>query len=64
MTAQSKRDIIANEIYQEINKSPDSISNLICCVVDECSMCQLERILIYYRNSLPQIYRVTNNQNN
>lgn len=61
---QSRRAVIADEIYKEINKSPESISNFICCVVDECSMWQIERIITYYRNSLPQIYKTTNNQNN
>jgi len=64
MTTQSRRDIIANKIYREINKSPESISNFICCVVDECSMWQIERILACYHNTLPQIYKETKNLNN
>lgn len=64
MKYQSRRDYFASEIYKDINKSPESISNFICCVVDECSMWQIERIFTYYRNSLPQIYQKTKNLDN
>lgn len=61
---QSRREYYSNEIYKELNKTPESISNFICCVVDECSMWQVERIFSYYKNSLPQIYKATKNLDN
>lgn len=61
---QGRRDFIASEFFKLINSHPESISNFICCVVDECCMSDLERIMHYYKNSLNKIYERTKNLDN